>query len=587
MTFHSRGRAALAALVFLALVGCGGGARGPDAPEPPPAPPPTQRATAFGTVLGSDDSTATGTFSWKGVPYAKPPLGELRWKPPVDPEPWSGPRTTQSFASACVQSGRLYGPGSNNRYDATIGTTLGTTLGSEDCLYLNIWAPAGAAPGAKPVIVWVHGGSNITGYTADPVYDGANLARTADAVVVSVNYRLGIFGWLNVPQLRTGEPLNDSGDFALLDLVQALKFVQSNIAAFGGDSGKVTLMGQSAGSVNVLALMTSPVVTAARPQLFHRLVELSGGISTAATIRSGGVPSIVARSVYQQQGDALVAAALVADGTVADAVAAQAWVAARTPAEVAAYLRGKSPDALLSLVRGPLTAQGRAGSNPIADGNVLPVDPIAAIRAGNYLKVPVLAGITRDEVKLFPSLLTWLGAPNGRLLTDAQVFDIAFHYNPDGPPTTTVQDWIHPFYLPVTSPTTGFNLYTDFLNQYWFIEGRNDLLNSLQTQQSGIWHYQFDWDELPAPFSDIFGAAHAFDLPFLFGNFEPSLYARISFTQANRPGRLALSNAMMKSLGAFARNGDPNDPSLGVAWPQWPRKLVFDATPTATAITVQ
>lgn len=591
MTLLSRGRAALAALTVLAAAGCGGGngnfGSAAEPPPPPPPPPAAQRATALGPVLGTDDSAASGTFQWKGIPYAKAPTGELRWKPPVAPEPWTEVRATQSFAGACVQSGRLYGPGQNNRYDATIGTSLATTLGGEDCLYLNVWAPAGAAPGSKPVIVWVHGGSNITGYTADPVYDGANLARTADAVVVSVNYRLGIFGWLNVPQLRTGEPQNDSGNFAMLDLVQALKFVQSNIAAFGGDPGKVTLMGQSAGSVNVLALMTSPVVTAARPQLFHRLVELSGGISTAATIRSGGVPSIVARSVFQQQGDALVLAALVADGTAADTAAAQAWVAAHTPAQVAAYLRGKSPDTLLSLVRGPLTTQGLSGSNPIADGNVLPVDPIAAIRAGNYLKVPVLAGITRDEVKLFPSLLTWLGAPNGRLLTDAQVFSIAFNYNPDGPPTTTVQDWIHPFYLPVTSPTTGFNLYTDFLNQYWFIEGRNDLLNSLQTQQSGIWHYQFDWDELPAPFNDIFGAAHAFDLPFLFGNFGPSLYSKISFTQANQPGRLALSNAMMKSLGAFARNGDPNDPALGVAWPQWPRKLVFDASPTATSITVQ
>lgn len=584
MRLLSRAHSALAALVILALAGCGGGS---SAPPPPPAADPLERATTFGPVVGIDDAAATGTHSWKGIPYASAPVGALRWMPPVDPQPWTAPRAARSFASACVQSGRLYGPGSNNRYDATIGTTLGTTLGSEDCLYLNVWAPAGAEAGSKPVIVWVHGGSNITGYTADPVYDGANLARTADAVVVSVNYRLGIFGWLNVAQLRTGDPLTDSGDFAMLDLIHALKFVQGNIAAFGGDPGKVTLMGQSAGSVNVLALMTSPVVTAARPQLFHRLVELSGGISTAATIRMGGVPSIVDRSVFAQQGDALLAESLIADGTAADLTQAQDWIAARTPAQVAAYLRGKSPDELLSVVRGPLTAQNIAGSNPIADGNVLPVDPIAAIRAGNYLKVPVLAGITRDEVKLFPQLLVWLSAPNGRLLTDAQVFDIAHHYDPDGAPSTQVEDWIHPFYLPVTDPVTGFNVYTDFLNQYWFIEGRNDLLNSLQMQQSDIWHYQFEWDELPAPFDDIFGAAHAFDLPFLFGNFGPSLYSNISFTQANRPGRLALSNAMMRSLGAFARTGNPNDPSLGVTWPRWPATLVFDAGPASTNITVR
>ena len=134
--------------------------------------PATQRSTAFGVVVGTDDSATTGTYSWKGVPFAKPPVGDLRWKAPADPAPWTSRETTQQFGNACAQSGRLYGPGLNNRYDATIGTTLGQTVGSEDCLYLNIWRPAGAAT-QLPVIVLVHGGSNISGYTADPVYDGA------------------------------------------------------------------------------------------------------------------------------------------------------------------------------------------------------------------------------------------------------------------------------------------------------------------------------------------------------------------------------------------------------------------------------
>jgi carboxylesterase type B len=397
--------------------------------------------------------------------------------------------------------------------------------------------------------------------------------------------------------MKTGDPANDSGNFAMLDMIQALKFVQANIAAFGGDAGKVTLMGQSAGGVNVLALMTSPLVVQATPKLFHRIVPLSGGISTVATIRPvGSLPAIGDLRDYAKQGDELLLQSLIADGTVADHAAAQAWAAAHTSAEAAAYLRGKAPDALLRLVRQvfPLIPAvsnplgNIAGSNPLPDGNVLPVDPIAAIRAGNYLKVPVLAGITRDEVKLFPSLLPLLGAafPSGRLINDATVFNIAFNYNPEGAATTTVQDWIPPVYLPVADPFR-FNHWTDFLNQYWFKALRDDLLGSLQTQQTGIWHYQFDWDEEPAPFNDIFGAAHAFDLPFMFGNFGPSLYANISFTTANRPGRLALSDAMMKSLGAFARNGDPNDASLGVTWPQWPNKLIFDASPAATTITVQ
>lgn len=571
MSLLSRAWAVVAALPILLIAGCGGGSS-----MNLPGTPATQRATAFGAVAGTDDSATTGTYSWRGVPYAKAPVGALRWMPPVDPDPWTNVRPAQSFASACVQSGRLYGPGSNNKYDATIGTTLGTTLGAEDCLYLNIWSPSAASATPRPVVVWVHGGSNITGYTADPVYDGANLARTGDVVVVSVNYRLGIFGWLNSAPLKTGDPLGDSGDFAMLDMIKALKFVQGNIAAFGGDPGNVTLMGQSAGAVNVLALFTSPVVVQASPKLFHRLIPISGGISTTATLPAGALPAVVPASVYAQQGDALLAQSLIADGTAADATAAQAWIAAHTSAEAAAYLRGKSADALLSVVRGPLATLGISGSNPIADGNVLPLDPIAAIRAGNYLKVPVLAGNARDEVKLFPSLLTLLGGPSGRLLTDAQVFDLAFNYNPNAPATTTVQDWIPAFYLPVDAPA-GFNVYTDFLNQYWFIALRDDLLNALKTQQPDVWHYQFDWAQEPAPFNDIFGAAHAFDLPFVFGNFGPSLYAAISFTQANQPGRLALSDAMMKTVGAFARNGDPNNAALGVTWNPWPSKVLFDA----------
>ncbi len=588
MNLLSRARFALAALVILQAAGCGGSggdsSSGGGASLPPASPPPTQRATAFGAVLGTDDSLFTGTMSWKGVPYAKAPVGSLRWMPPVDPDAWTDVRPAQAFANACVQSGRLYGPGLNNKYDATIGTTLGQTLGSEDCLYLNIWAPARTSPTPRPVFVWVHGGSNITGYTADPVYDGATLARSADAIVVSVNYRLGIFGFLDVAQLKTGDPMVDSGNFAMLDLVQALKFVQKNIAAFGGDPGKVTLMGQSAGAVNVYALLTSPVVAQASTPLFHRLFAMSGGISTSATLPTGAVPTISPLGTWAQQGNTLIQQALIADGTAADATAADAWVAAHTSAQVAAYLRAASPDALLQTVRNRLVPLGLSGANPIPDGNVLPADPIAAIRAGHYLKVPVVAGIARDEVKLFPSLLVWLGSafPSARLLDDATVFNMAYTYQPDAPPATTFNAWV-----PAAYGLAGFNYWTDFLNQYWFEAGRDDVLNALKSQQAQVWHYRFDWDEEPAPFNDIFGAAHTTDLPFVFGNFGPSLYSNFWFTTANRPGRVALSAAMIKSLGSFARNGDPNDAALGVTWNPWPAKVVFDADQNVTNIQAQ
>ncbi len=549
-----------------------------------------QRDTSLGAVIGAADGH--GTLSWKGVPYAQPPQGPLRWKAPADPLPWTTARPATEYAPACVQTGRLYGPGLHNRYDETIGTTLGQTLGAEDCLYLNIWAPAASTSSARPVIVWVHGGSNITGYTADPVYDGAALARTQDAVVVSVNYRLGIFGFLNSTTLKTGQREDDSGNFALLDIVKALEFVQREAARFGGDPGRVTLMGQSAGAVNVYALLTSPMLVSRSAPLFHRVAALSGGISTAATLPPGGIAGVQPAATWAARGEALLLQSLISSGTAPDEASARAMVQQRGAAAMANHLRDRTPDDLLTTVRTRLAPRGMAASNPIPDGWVVATDPIAAIRAGRYVRVPVLAGITRDESKLFPQLLAMrpeLGGVNGRLLDDAAVFRMASRHDPDaGQPSASVAQWIPAAYLPAQQPGTGFNARIAELDRLWFRAIRDDVLQALRSQQSQVWSYQFDWDRLPAPFDTVYGAAHAFDLPFVFGNFTPSLYANITFSKANRAGRLALSDAMMRSLGAFAHRGDPNDlSSLGVTWPIWPATLHFDATLTEKTISVR
>jgi para-nitrobenzyl esterase len=139
----------------------------------------------------------------------------------------------------------------------------------------------------------------------------------------------------------------------------------------------------------------------------------------------------------------------------------------------------------------------------------------------------------------------------------------------------------------VTTPITGYNARTDLLNKIFFIASRDNVLNALKSQQSNIWYYQFDWDKEPAPWNDVYGAAHAFDLEFLFGNFGPNVFSNAQNSTANKGGRLALSKAMMDSLGAFARNGDPNNATLGVTWPVWPTVLHFDASLTDKQITVQ
>ena len=579
MTRSFRSGAACAAFAVIALAGCGGDNGNP-----------VERRTEFGVVVGTNDAKVDGTYNWTGIPFAKAPVGDLRWKAPVDPDPWTTNRDAKAFGNACVQSGRLYGPGANNQYDATIGTTLGQTLGAEDCLYLNIWRPKNSGS-PRPVVVFVHGGSNISGYTADPVYDGAMLAITANVVVVTVNYRLGIFGFLNQTHLKTGANANDdSGNFAMLDIIKALTFVQRNVSRFGGDPDRVTLMGESAGAVNLYAVLTSPLVVNANPQLFHRLMPTSGGLSLVSELPPGSLPTLVPAAAYKAQGDLLLQNMLVADGTVADVTAAQAWIAGHSSAEAAAYLRSKTPNELLTTVLTKLAPLAASGAGPIPEGTVLPVDPIAEINAGHYLKVPVVAGNTRDEGKLFPTLLALspaLGGTSGRLLTDAQVFSMAFSYDPNAAPQTTIEQWIPAVYLPTNTPVTGFTARAELLNQIFFGASRDSMLNALKAQQQEVWYYRFDWDEEPAPFNEIYGAAHSFDLPFQFGNFGPSLLSNFVNTTANQPGRLDLSDAMMKSIGAFAYNGNPNTPALGVTWPTWPAKLIFDATPTAKAIVVE
>jgi len=540
-----------------------------------PAPPALQRDTDWGPVVGRDDSGTNGTWRWTGVPFAAPPVGDLRWRAPRDPVTWRTPREATAFAPACAQTGRLYGPGLHNRYDESIGSVLGKTVGSEDCLYLNIWTPASTSARPRPVIVFVHGGSNITGYTADPVYDGAALARGQDVVVVSVNYRLGIFGFLNLAPLKTGQPEEDSGNFALLDIVKALEFVAGHITRFGGDPGRVVLMGQSAGAVNVYALLSSPMLAARARPLFQRIVAMSGGISTAATLPKGGIPGVLAT-----RGEALLHEALLADGRVPDAAAARVLVAERGPVEMANWLRTRSADALLGVVSTRLAARGMAASNPIPDGHVVAVDPIAAIRAGRHVRVPVLAGHMHDETKLFPQLFAIrpdLGGISGRLLDDAAVFALVSRYDPETPPQTSVEAWVPRVYLPASTPGTGFDARAAELDRLWFTAIRNDVLDALRSQQADLWSYEFEWHAQPAPFDTIFGASHTFDLPFVFGNFGPSLYSRVLFTRANERGRLALSKAMQARLGAFARRGNPNDEAAHPDWPAWPGHIVFDA----------
>jgi len=544
----------LTCALLASLAACGGGDDGDSMP---------MAATKLGSVTGIDQSKSGGTYAWLGIPYAKPPVGALRWMPPVDADLWTGTRQATQYGASCAQGGRFFSPAPNNApFSLAVRDGFGKPVGSEDCLTLNVWRPANDTK-KLPVIVFIHGGSNISGYSGDPIYDGRALAVKANAVVVTINYRLGLFGWLNMPQLKTGNATADSGNFATLDQVQALKFVNANIDAFGGDAGNVTVMGQSAGSVNVWAMMVTPLTAG----IMHKAVSLSGGLVTATPAQA------------QTYAGTLLNAMVIADGKATDAATAQAYIATQSSAQIAAYVRGKSAD---DVIKASLAPGMAAAPAVISDGTVIPAVPAAAIAAGNYRKVPMLAGNTNEEGKLFG------GAVGAYKPNDFDRFTMQYNFNPDAAPTLTEGDLLNAAFLPVDKPVTGWNTVAAALSSSVFLVPGNASLAAIATQQPDqIWYFRFDWNKEPKPFDTVYGAVHAMDLPFFFNTFDNKSVFSFAFNAANKPGRDALSNAMMSSLAAFVKNGNPNNATLGSTWPLWPAKMVFDASNTQTGIGVR
>ncbi len=498
-----------------------------------------KRTTTLGPVVG--ERTA-GTYAWRGIPYAEPPTGDLRWHPPVTHRPWKAARTTTRFGNGCPQPGRFFSPSPNGpQYDLDVRDGLGRPVGDEDCLTLNVFRPD-TTQQHLPVIVFVHGGSNTVGYSADPMYDGRTLAKRAGAVVVTVNYRLGLFGWFDAASVKTGDPVGDSGNFGTLDQVEALRFVNANAKAFGGDPDNVTVMGESAGSVNTWALLVSPLTTG----LIDKAIPMSGGFQ------------------FTTQAASKVWAEGFADKAVREAQPGE------DTSDVAAYLRSKPASYLVDL----LLRNPQMNQNPpavIPDGTVLPLDPHVAVATGQYRKVPVLAGNMLEEGKLFGSLISAYRP------TDRDRFTMQYTYDPDAPALLRVEDLIADTYLPVDRPG-GWDDASAALGDGVFTPLTVDSMNTLQAAGGEqLFYYQFAWDEEPAPFCQVYGAVHAMDLPFAFGNFGRSVYS-FAFSQHNRPGRLDLSGLMTSSIRQFVRTGSPQTERLGRTWEQWPHAMVLDAS---------
>jgi para-nitrobenzyl esterase len=346
--------------------------------------------TDYGKLKGYIDGE---TLVWKGVPYAKPPVGELRWKAPQDPRPWHGVRDAILPADKCTQL---------NTLEEWINTGEVDPKSSEDCLYVDIYRPKRNMKRRErlPVYVWIHGGSNFFGSAMD--FDGTALANRSNVVVVIIQYRLGPLGWFYHPAVQTGgvDKLTDSGNFGTLDHAQALKWIHRNIASFGGDPHNVTITGESAGSHNVMNMVISPLGKG----LFRRAMSESGGMYTKPTAYARSLADTTIECVirYQEGVDA--------------ATATQRRIAMENNGTLEDYLRPIDAGTFFLAI---IKYWSLPTYDGIEDGAVIPVGGwMPAIKAGKYNKVPIILGANEYESKAFMPLFgqtikTYFGVPSG------------------------------------------------------------------------------------------------------------------------------------------------------------------------------
>ncbi len=517
-----RHRSALLAAGLVAIAACG-----TPVPPPPTADSATERQTTSGRVVGFVDDA--GNRVWLGIPYAAPPTGERRWRAPAAPERWAGVREALAFGPRCPQLA--------SRLDSKAPPR--TVLGAEDCLSLNIWAPADTGGAPLPVMVWIHGGGNVAG--GSDFYDGAAFAAQQRVVLVSVNYRLGPLGWLRHASLREGAGFEEeSGNFGTLDLIHALGWVRDNISAFGGDPDAVTIFGESAGARNVVSLLLAPGAYG----LFHGAIAESGGT------RSSGLDEAEAFVDAPTPGDAdssgeLLLRLLEADGA-GDREATKARLAAMSSRETADYLRGKSPTALLAAYEENGVGSGLYTLPQLfRDGIVLPkVEFLDAFATGDYARVPVILGSNRDEDKLFMFasplyVRRFLGIPR---LRDPEAYEREASYR----------------------------------SRFWKANGVDEPAALLRRLQGpSVFAYRFDWDEQPsilgADLGEMLGAAHFMEVPFVFAHWQLGPNTDLLFDEDNAPGREAVSHAMQSYWAEFAWTGRPGKGRGGdlPAWSPW------------------
>jgi len=491
--------------------------------QPPEAVDEALRHPPAGDLIGFAERY--DTYAWLGIPYAQPPLGDLRWRAPRPLAHWQELREATRYGEVCPQFGQL--PGSGDRVQ-----------GSEDCLTLNIWSPRLAPEQTEdarlPVMVWIHGGGNTIG--SSQMGAGYQLAGTQNVIVVSINYRLGLLGWFSHPALREqNTPEDASGNYGLLDQIAALRWVHANIAAFGGDPGNVTIFGESAGARDVVALLASPPAQG----LFQRAISQSGSLRTEPVSRAENYRDDSAPGAAGSSRE-LINQWLIRAGA-KDRASARARQQQMSNAELMSWLRAKTPAELLAPVQRRAFGMYETVTN-IRDGVVLPIDSLFTVFANpeRYRPVPVILGSNRDESKLFMS-------------GDPELVGKRFGV------------------VPAIKDLETYNRITAYFSDGWKALAVDEPAAVLaRSQGDSVFVYRFDWDDEPdyglVNLSQLLGAAHGVDIPFVLGEGGSGLPLLAS--GANRAGRDLLTRQMMGYWAHFARNGHPGNGGVA-GQPMW------------------
>ncbi len=475
------------------------------------------------------------TAVFEGIPYARPPVGKLRWQEPQPVDPWKGSRDAAHAGTACVQD-----PAGLTPFIAPMAKAYGSTYTaapvrfSEDCLYLNVWTPGWPAQHGLPVLVWLHGGSNVVGSGAQTTYDGASLVSHG-VTLVTINYRLGVLGFFSHPELTAESPHHSSGKYGLLDQLAALGWVQRNIARFGGDPNNVTLFGESAGAIDAGVLMASPLSAG----LFRRVISESGPLI------GGGKGTTLA------QAEAFGKA--VGESAPGDPHLSGLTRLRQMPATEVVKLAAQ---VLKTRFNGVDTA------SPVVEGWVNPISPQAAFVKGSIQKVDLLVGL------------------NGRELSAFRVAAAASSKAPGNPaqggPMGIIKkfsDTAHPFFGSWTDPAIALYLASILVHRAAGLDqAANDIVVACPvgamaalTTAAGQHVYVYRFDHTIAGKGEAeLGAFHGIEIPYVFGAFKDPSWQWLPFGPADQQ----LSGSIQMYWTNFAKTGNPNSAGLP-NWPAW------------------